>query len=331
MGIVKDNLYKFASKKWVDSVKQQSIYPYYHLISNNDLPHINHLYPYKGVSQFEKDLDFLLANYKPQDPANVLRGEEEKNAFLLTFDDGLSQIFKVVYPILKKKGVRAIFFVNPAYVDNHQLFYKHAISIILDFFSQNKVSDEQVSKIAALLNTENDKNVIKHRIATLDYVNRNNAHLILGDVLNFDIEAYLRKSPPYLTTEQIIEMHNNGFYFGGHTMTHPPLNQIAFEQQFQEIVASINWLHTNFNIDYATFAFPFSDKTASSKLINALFDYNPNMVLFGNSGLKKDIDPRIIQRFSIENPKKNIAKVIVTEHLYKHFNMVIGQYQIKRK
>jgi len=54
-------------------------------------------------------------------------------------------------------------------------------------------------------------------------------------------------------------------------------------------------------------------------------------LVFGNSGLKKDIDPRIIQRFSLENPNKETAKQIVAENLYKRYNQLAGKYHIQRK
>ena len=93
----------------------------------------------------------------------------------------------------------------------------------------------------------------------------------------------------------------------------------------------MEWLKINFNIKYSFFAFPFSDKSISKKLLNELFEYDCNLRLFGNSGLKQDFDSRIIQRFSLENPKKQTEKQIVTENLYKYFNKLIGKYTIKRK
>ena len=79
------------------------------------------------------------------------------------------------------------------------------------------------------------------------------------------------------------------------------------------------------------FAFPFSDKSASKKLLTTLFAYDKNIRIFGNAGIKKDVDSRIIQRFSLENPHKVIEKQIVTENLYKYFNRLIGKYHISRK
>jgi peptidoglycan/xylan/chitin deacetylase (PgdA/CDA1 family) len=122
-----------------------------------------------------------------------------------------------------------------------------------------------------------------------------------------------------------------GMFFGGHTMSHPPLSQLKHDENKTEIIDSINWVKTNFGIDYSIFAFPFTDKNISKKLFDELFEYDENILLFGNSGLKKDFDYRIIQRFSLEDPNKLIGKTIISENIYKLFNKITGQYHIKRK
>ena len=55
-------------------------------------------------------------------------------------------------------------------------------------------------------------------------------------------------------------MIDMGFYFGGHTMTHPRLNTINYNDQKKEIIDSINWLKLNFKINYSFFAFPYTDR-----------------------------------------------------------------------
>ncbi len=126
-------------------------------------------------------------------------------------------------------------------------------------------------------------------------------------------------------------MIDEGYYFGGHTMSHPRLNILPPEEQEKEVINSIEWLKNTFKINYSLFAFPFTDKGISKQLINKIFEYDKRTLIFGNSGLKKDIDSRIIQRFSLENPAENTIKRIITENLYKFYNKAIFKYSIKRK
>ncbi len=330
MGIVKDNLYRISGKRFLSLIKKQSIFPYYHIVRDTNVEHIENLYRYKNVKQFEYDLDFLLKNYKRLNPNDLFKDSVPENSFLITFDDGLEEIYSVIFPILKRKNLSAIFFLNPDFVGNKKSLYKHDISIIVNAIKKN--SDVAIkNKIALHLSVEysSDADLI-HKLKNIQFSDRHKLQLILSD-LKINMDDYLNEKKPYISKDQIKEMLNAGFYFGGHTMSHPPLVQLSFEEQKAEIINSIEWVKTNFGIDYSLFAFPFSDAGISKKLINELFAYDPNIRLFGNSGLKKDFDNRIIQRFSLEHPDKKIEKQIVTENLYKYFNKLIGKYHIKRK
>ena len=329
MGLIKNIIYKFSSKKMFFLFKEKEIFPYYHLVNNEKVLHINHLYPFKNLKTFKSDLEFLIQNYKPLEPKNVFE-KISKGSFLLTFDDGLEEVYSVIYPILKQNGIKAIFFINPDFVDNLNSLYKHDISIIINHIQSINFEKQEIKKICELLkiNFLSEKQFIKD-LKNIRFKDRHKLKTALK-LLNINIENYLKINKPYITKLQISEMIKDGHYFGGHTMSHPQLSELSFSEQKKEIIDSIDWLKVNFDINYSLFAFPFSDKNISKKLINELFQYDKNIILFGNQGFKKDFDERIIQRFSLENPRKSIAKQIVTENLYMIFNKLIGKYQIKR-
>lgn len=330
MGVVKDILYKTSNKQFLKLFKNQSIFPYYHIVRDNQVAHIENLYQFKNCDQFAIDIQLLTSNYQSIHPNDLLNRKSLKNNFLLTFDDGLQEVYTIIYPILKKNNLKAIFFINPNFVDNNEGLYKHYISIIISHLKKNNFEKSTLDKISQIFSFNyNAVDEFKQKLINIKFSEREKVNEIL-ELLNIDIKTYLNKNQLYITKEQIQEMMNDGFYFGGHTMTHPPLNQLTHEEQKNEIINSINWLKENFDINYSFFAFPFSDKTVTRTLLNELFEYDNNLIIFGNAGIKKDIDPRIIQRFSLENPKKNTQKQIVTENLYKYFNKLIGNYNIKR-
>ncbi len=102
------------------------IFPFYHSVSDEDVVHIKHLYPSKNIISFINDLDFLLKYFIPLSIDDFLSKnyDPDQNYFVLSFDDGLRKMFDVVRPILNKKGIPAIFFLNSAFVDNKDLFYR---------------------------------------------------------------------------------------------------------------------------------------------------------------------------------------------------------------
>ncbi len=331
MGIVKDILYKVSSKVFLPAFKNQSIFPYYHIVRDSQVDHIENLYAFKNTKQFLNDIAVLTHNYKSINPKSLLENKIQKNNLLLSFDDGLQEVYTEIYPILKEKNIKAIFFINPAFVDNKEGLYKHYISIIISNLKRANFKKSSLDKISDLFSfSYHNIEEFKQKFTSIKYADKEKVNDVLK-FLNINIEDYLENYKPYITKEQIQEMINDGFYFGGHTMTHPPLIQLSYEEQKAEIINSIDWLKHNFDINYSFFSFPFSDKSISKKLMEALIDYDNNIKIFGNSGLKKDMDDRIIQRFSLENPTKKTEKRIVEENLYKYFNKVIGKYHIKRK
>ncbi|MDR3061542.1 MAG: polysaccharide deacetylase family protein [Dysgonamonadaceae bacterium] len=106
------------------------IFPFYHTVSDEYLPHIHPLYRPKTTKEFYEDLDLLLKYFQPVDIDTVYShcsGIKTivRPSFHLSFDDGLRGIYDIVTPILYKKGIPFTVFVNSDFVDNRNLFFRH--------------------------------------------------------------------------------------------------------------------------------------------------------------------------------------------------------------
>ena len=142
MGLLKNLLYSASSEKMLNFFTDQTIFTYYHTVNNEKLNYLDNLFSFKNEKHFKNDIELLLNNYQPLNPDFFLKdfkyNQIPKNHFLLTFDDGLSQIFDVIAPILYEKKISAIFFVNPHYIDNKNFFVRHVISVLIDIILNNK-------------------------------------------------------------------------------------------------------------------------------------------------------------------------------------------------
>ncbi|CAL2101487.1 NodB homology domain-containing protein [Tenacibaculum sp. 190130A14a] len=331
MGLVKDILRKVDPVMKPFHSYQAPIFPYYHTVSNEDLSHIKGLYNYKNEKDFIRDLDFLLKKYKVLEPRKLLEAIRRKekipnNSFLLSFDDGLSEVYKTIVPILNRKGIPAIFFINNKYVDNTTLFYKHKISIIVQYLLSNE-NDDAINNILNLQNVSK-AHLIK-KIKTIHYTQEEVIDKML-DTIGVNVQEFLKNQKPYVTFAELNEIKNQGHYLGGHTVSHFPLHQLSLEEQVVEILDSIVWLKTNFSLNYELFSFPFSDIFATKTLLDKLFQQMPNLVLMGNQGMRKDISDQIIQRFSLE--KEAQADIGVRMNIiYRKYLSLIGKQKITRK
>ena len=136
---------------------QRLFLPFYHSIRGTEaLPHLQHLYPVRDEATFRQDLDYLLDHFQPIDLSQlkelVLEGKKVSHNYMhLSFDDGLREVHDLVLPILEQKGIPATLFINPAFVDNKNLFFRFKISLIIESLRQNSWTTEQKAPIKNLL------------------------------------------------------------------------------------------------------------------------------------------------------------------------------------
>ena len=335
MGLIKNMLYSQARLLRNMELSDQAIFPYYHTVSNDDLPHVKHIYPIKDEKQFIADLEYLARKYKILYPSvfmECLLNDKPlpERSFLLTFDDGMSEVYHVIYPILKSKGIPAVFFLNNSFIDNKNLFYRHQISLIVNHLLNEKTELSALQKAAELLKTAfdgTDKLISEIRKVEFPF------HGVLeqvNELLGLSSEDFLETTRPYLSSAQVVEMKNEGFYFGGHTVNHFPLRKLSPEEQKKEIIDSVKWVKDHFDIPYSLFAFPFSDKGIRLSLFESLYEEFPGLVLMGNSGIRKDTAPRMVQRFSLEDPNYSAEDTIPVALAHAQVNKLIFRNKIRR-
>jgi peptidoglycan/xylan/chitin deacetylase (PgdA/CDA1 family) len=310
--------------------KQQNIVPVYHLVSDEKVPHIQHLYQVKSSKKFIQDLDFLLKHFEPTDYTSfqnqILSGEKSnKKAFLLTFDDGLSEFHDVIAPILVQKGIPAVCFLNSAFIDNKNLFFRYKVSLLIDKLKQNpSLLNEQVKFFPQNQNFESYLKRLRYSdISEIDSI---------AETLEVNFESYLTENKPYLTSEQIQNLIQKGFHFGSHSIDHPEYRFISLEEQVKQTLESTQVVTEKFNLDYKTFAFPFTDFGVSKEYFQQV-NVLPKQVdlTFGCAGLKNDSYSNHIQRIPLEDKDKSAKEILRTEYVYYLLKAMLNKNKIVRK
>lgn len=305
--------------------------PYHHTVSNNELQHIFHLYPYKNEQQFTDDLDFLLKYYQPVSADELSKSVLDKKnipagRFLLTFDDGFREVHDVIAPILEKKGVPAIFFINPAFIDNKELFYRCKISLLIGELKKNDSS--YVNIYAGILQSSP---TIEATTNVLKKLNQSNAYLLdeIAQKINYSFDNYLKEQRPFLTTEELVSLHQRGFTIGAHSMDHPYYHLLSTEDQVKQTLDSCNYVKELLGTTECHFSFPHSDEPVLQETITAINENNTGL-LFGIQNQKNELYNRMLHRFNAERPGIKAGTLIKGQIILNKLQQLAGKNTVKR-
>lgn len=343
MNLFKKLFFSAVNKLDINYLKRNSDFdllaPYYHLVSNEPVACLQHLYAYKNTRQFERDLDFMLKNFNPVTLKEVANHTKQgtklpKNSFLITLDDGLKQVHEVIAPILLKKGVPAALFVVPAFLDNKHLFYDLMKGLIIDRLLTKPTSAQTLSELGRVCAVKQPgiEPVITY-VKAINYLNKAKADE-LGKILEIDFDGFLQKEQPFMTTGQVKEFISKGFDVGAHSMTHPLYSLIPLAQQVTETRESVKQVTNTFNLPYQAFAFPHVDTGVSQQFFDTILAADSAIrpdVIFGNTTAMLEHTPTVFHRYIGENPNlsaENMVKAVLT---YNTVNKLRGKAYMQRQ
>ena len=278
-------------------IKREFLSINYHLVSDQEPLHIKHLYPHKNLKMFENDLLFLkkrfnLIDYK-QLADHILNGTNLKpNSLAITFDDGFSECYSNVRPLLLKHHIPCLFFVITDYLDNKGMASDLKASLCVEKFKNINTPTYQ-EKTLNMINQALSVNItdpfqMEEWILNLA-ANQDSQIDHLCKILDIDIEAYLTLHKPYLTVDEVKDLHNDGFTIGSHSLGHQlfqDLNEVNFENNIAKSCLEIRSIT---GADQVPFAFPFNMDGISRDFLVSIRNRNPFVGLFfGGNGIKKD-------------------------------------------
>jgi peptidoglycan/xylan/chitin deacetylase (PgdA/CDA1 family) len=222
-----------------------------------------------SVERFCRQLDYIQARYTPISVENLLgalgSGAQNvpPNPILLTFDDGYSDHFANVFPLLDARGIQGCFFPPARAVLEHTVLDVNKIHFVLAavpdagtlldevFFSLAEFRSEHALKTreAYLLAVMGEHRYDTHEVTVFkrllqreipepvrsEIVRRLFAKHVTSDEAAFACELYM-------SMEQIACLRHHGMHIGSHGYTHAWLNHIPPAEQAVEIDRSLDFL-----------------------------------------------------------------------------------------
>jgi peptidoglycan/xylan/chitin deacetylase (PgdA/CDA1 family) len=285
------------------------IIPFYHIVSDEKCPHVENLYRFKNTKEFERDLDYLATHYQPvgaDDLGDVLAGKYKgEKIMLLTFDDGLRQMYDIVAPVLLRKGIPAVFFLNTDFIDNKALMFRYKASLIKSWGLDT----------IQTLKARSEKELVE----------------IIDQPLAQRLDDFLQDYKPYMCTEQIRSLIDQGFTVGAHSRSHPYYEDLSIDEQLSETLDCLDILQKDFGIKEKLFAFPFTDHGVPKIFFDRIFDGGKVDFSFGGAGIKNDVHPGQFQRIPMEGWNATAEQVLKSEYLYYLLRAPFFRNTIKRE
>jgi peptidoglycan/xylan/chitin deacetylase (PgdA/CDA1 family) len=292
-------------------VRRDVVAFFYHTIAEQPLPHVHHLYPHKSPGEFEADVIYLKQNYTLptfQELVDELASQRRRSrpCAILTFDDGMSQCFDLVRPILLKHRVPCSFFITKNFLDNRELFYRHKVSLCLDALAgrsaeqQARCSQAVSHRVGLKLSSPEE---LKKWIKGLNLADESLLEAS-AEELGVDFEAFLRTVKPYMTSDQVKQLHADGFTIGSHSVRHARFSALSNAEIESDIVESCSFVGDLLGLKQVPFAFPFSAEGVDRQFLRSLAQRHSWVTpMFGTDGLNVD-DRYLVNRLPADTPAK---------------------------
>ena len=241
----------------------------------------------RRVSEFRRQVNHLRENYRlvgADEIVAALRGQGElpPRAAWLTFDDGFSDHYDYVFPILDEVGVAGSFFPPARPVAERQLLDVHRIQFTLAACEDpTKLRAELDAEILARTSVEGVRSPEEYW-ADYGHANRfDPAEVIyVKRVLQVGLPASERSAITaalfaryvtadetafaeelYVSTDQLRLMRRAGMHMGSHGLSHRWLSSLSDEEQASEIDGSLAFLRDIGSPvdDYWMMCYPYGD------------------------------------------------------------------------
>jgi peptidoglycan/xylan/chitin deacetylase (PgdA/CDA1 family) len=179
-------------------------------------------------------------------------------AVLITFDDGYIDHYQLVFPVLRRHGVQAVFFLPTAFVGTARLPWWDVIAYIVKHSRQARIClDYPEPRSFDLVEGGVDRCLI-HVLRVYKQPSMQDSNRFLGELEEAcecprpagDVERC------FLSWDEARQMQQDGMAFGSHTHTHEILSKLPSKRQREEVCVSREILQHELRRDIDTLAYP---------------------------------------------------------------------------
>jgi peptidoglycan/xylan/chitin deacetylase (PgdA/CDA1 family) len=229
------------------------------LIFHRVLPALDPLFPGEpDAVRFEARMRWIKAwfNVLPLSEAveRLRAGALPERAAAITFDDGYADNYTVAFPILKRLGLSATFFIATGYLDGGRMFN----DTVIEALRHAKGEELDLTRMGlgrhSIATLEARRAAIASLIGRLKYLEpgrRSEAAEAVAEAARVEPRSDLM-----LNTEQLRGLASAGMTLGAHTVNHPILARVCEEEALNEMSGSKDRLESLTGERITLFAYP---------------------------------------------------------------------------
>lgn len=210
------------------------------------------------LAQFERTLDFLCANANVLPLSEAVSALEQQRlpnrAVAITFDDGYDDWLHTASPALRKRNLPATFFITTEQLDGPALWHERIVSAVRALPESGAQLPYGFGNYCDLASAEKRIGLIAELQERLKYAPLSER---IGAIEMLEAQAVAPLSwPQRFDRAAVRALHSQGFEIGGHTISHPILNECSDEQALQEIGGCREELEAIIGGSVHSFAYP---------------------------------------------------------------------------
>ena len=212
----------------------------YHRIGDGSLSLFDRAVWSADAAGFDAHVQFLKTHFDvvtPHDLPDLLRRRRGRSV-LITFDDGYVDQYDTAFPILKRHGVSATFFVPVGFLDHHRVSWWDEIAWMVRTSRKAGVDAGPWIPTPVVYDEPDRESAVESLLRVYKAMPTDST----GAYLDFLAEATGsgrfsggQDVGPWMTWDMLREMRTAGMVAGAHTVNHPILAQLSPERQWEEI------------------------------------------------------------------------------------------------
>ena len=284
---------------------QNPVIVYYHMVSEK----INPYYSNKSINpdDFRKQVKELKNIFNtialPEAIEKAKSNHPLNNSLVITIDDGFTECYSTIAPILSEEKIPATFFLIENCIDNQSMMWMH----LLEYLQQTLSSEKRNAIIQKFLNQNTTQSDLLKLSKEWNSEEKDKFTKQLWDLSeNEPLSEWLQNHQPYLTTNQIKELVNAGFTIGSHSSTHPSCDQLSYDELQKEIEGSCLSISNKIGIDVQYFSYPFGRRANRKYEDKIIRNSNVQCLIAGKPKLFRRKSFPFWEAYNLERKKSNL-------------------------